>query len=85
MNGEKNAANKFKNRKTIENLKNGVDKRLITNAKSYGHKSNLLFTDTKDITYGIETNHDYKNFYKDKNKFVLSRKFNFLLAKQTNW
>lgn len=53
--------------------------------KKYGHKSNLLFTDTKDVTYGIETNHDYKNFYKDKNKFVLSRKFNFLLAKQTNW
>ena len=44
LNGEKNAANKFENRKAIENLKNGVDKRLIANAKSY---QNLVLIHTR--------------------------------------
>ena len=35
----------------------------------YGNKSKLLFTDTDSLTYEIETNNVYKDFYNDKDKF----------------
>ena len=37
--------------------------------KSYGDKAKLLFTDRDSLTYGIEAEHVYKDFWKDKNKF----------------
>ena len=38
----------------------------------YGNKSKLLFTDTDSLTYEIETNNVYKDFYNDKDKFDFS-------------
>ena len=35
----------------------------------YGNKAKLLFTDTDSLTYEIETNDAYKDFFKDKSKF----------------
>ena len=35
----------------------------------YGNKAKLLFTDTDSLTYQIETNNAYKDFFKDKSKF----------------
>ena len=35
----------------------------------YGNKAKLLFTDTDSLTYEIETNNAYKDFFKDKSKF----------------
>ena len=35
----------------------------------YGNKAKLLFTDTDSLTYEIEANDAYKDFFKDKNKF----------------
>ena len=35
----------------------------------YGNKAKLLFTDTDSLTYEIETNDAYNDFFKDKNKF----------------
>ena len=35
----------------------------------YGNKAKLLFTDTDSLTYEIETNDAYNDFFKDKSKF----------------
>ena len=35
----------------------------------YGEKAKLLFTDTDSLTYEIEANDVYKDFFKDKDKF----------------
>ena len=35
----------------------------------YGNKAKLLFTDTDSLTYEIETNNAYKDFFTDKSKF----------------
>ena len=35
----------------------------------YDNKAKLLFTDTDSLTYEIETNDAYNDFFKDKNKF----------------
>ena len=35
----------------------------------YGNKAKLLFTDTDSLTYEIETNNAYNDFFKDKSKF----------------
>ena len=35
----------------------------------YGNKAKLLFTDTDSLTYEIETNDAYANFWKNKDKF----------------
>ena len=35
----------------------------------YGDKAKLLFTDTDSLTYEIETNDAYNDFFKDNNKF----------------
>ena len=35
----------------------------------YGNKAKLLFTDTDSLTYEIEANDVYKDFFKDKDKF----------------
>ena len=37
--------------------------------KNYGEKAKLLFTDTDSLTYEIEANDVYKDFFKDKYKF----------------
>ena len=37
--------------------------------KKYGNKARLLFTDTDSLTYEIETEDVYKNFWNDKDKF----------------
>ena len=37
--------------------------------KKYGNKARLLFTDTDSLTYEIEAEDVYKNFWKDKDKF----------------
>ena len=37
--------------------------------EKYGEKAKLLFTDTDSLTYEIETNDVYKDFWKDKDKF----------------
>ena len=37
--------------------------------KKYGDKANLLFTDTDSLTYEIEAEDVYSNFWKDKNRF----------------
>lgn len=36
--------------------------------KKYNHKAKLLVTDTKSITYAIETEDVYKDFCSDKDK-----------------
>ena len=35
----------------------------------YGNKAKLLFTDTDSLTYEIETNDAYADFWKNKDKF----------------
>ena len=37
--------------------------------KKYNDKARLLFTDTDSLTYEIETDDVYKNFWNDRNKF----------------
>ena len=37
--------------------------------KKYGSKARLLFTDTDSLTYEIETNDTYQDFWNDKDKF----------------
>ena len=37
--------------------------------RNYGYKAKLLFTDTDSLTYEIEANDVYKDFFKDKDKF----------------
>ena len=37
--------------------------------KKYGDKAKLLFTDTDSLTYEIETNDVYQDFWNDKNRF----------------
>ena len=37
--------------------------------KKYGSKARLLFTDTDSLTYEIETNDTYQEFWNDKDKF----------------
>ena len=37
--------------------------------QKYGSKAKLLFTDTDSLTYEIETNDVYQDFWNDKNKF----------------
>ena len=37
--------------------------------QNYGNKAKLLFTDTDSLTYEIETNDIYNDFFKDNNKF----------------
>ena len=37
--------------------------------KKYGNKAKLLFTDTDSLTYEIEANDVYKDFWVDKDKF----------------
>ena len=37
--------------------------------KKYNSKAKLLFTDTDSLTYEIETEDVYKDFWKDKNRF----------------
>ena len=37
--------------------------------KKHGNKAKLLFTDTDSLTYEIETEDVYKDFWNDKNKF----------------
>ena len=37
--------------------------------KKYGSKARLLFTDTNSLTYEIETQDAYQNFWNDKDKF----------------
>ena len=37
--------------------------------KKYNDKAKLLFTDRNSLTYEIETEHAYKNFWSDKDKF----------------
>ena len=36
---------------------------------NYGGKAKLLFTDTDSLTYEIETEDIYKDFWNDKNRF----------------
>ena len=38
----------------------------------YGKIAKLLFTDTDNLVYEIETDHVYEDFYKDNNKFDFS-------------
>ena len=37
--------------------------------KKYGEKANLLFTDTDSLTYEIESNNVYQDFWNDREKF----------------
>ena len=37
--------------------------------KKYGNNARLLFTDTDSVTYEIEAEDVYKNFWNDKDKF----------------
>ena len=37
--------------------------------QKYGNKAKLLFTDTDSLTYEIETENVYQNFWNDKDKF----------------
>ena len=37
--------------------------------QKYGEKAELLFTDTDSLTYEIETEDVYKDFWSDKEKF----------------
>ena len=37
--------------------------------KKYGDKARLLFTDTDSLTYEIEAEDAYKDFWNDKDKF----------------
>ena len=37
--------------------------------KKYNDKAKLLFTDTDSLTYKVETEDAYKDFWSDKNKF----------------
>ena len=40
--------------------------------KKYNDKAKLLFTDTDSLTYEIETEDAYKDFWSDKDKFDMS-------------
>ena len=43
--------------------------------KKYGNNAKLLFTDTDSLTYEIEAEDVYKDFWNDKDKFDISRMF----------
>ena len=45
---------------------------IIITLEKYNNKARLLFTDTDSLTYEIETEDVYKDFWNDKNKYDFS-------------
>ena len=54
---------------TVHNIKETLTLHYNYIKKKYYDKAKLLFTDTDSLTYKIETEDAYKDFWSDKDKF----------------